>query len=190
MSEDKSIPTRSPKQVEWRSVKGYEGIYEVSNHGDVRRIAMGRGVSKTKERQRRPLADHPCGYLAITIQRDNKPRTFLVHRLVAEAFIGPLGRLEVNHRDGDKKNNQAANLEIVTRQQNIDHAVATGLVNNKGEKNTSARLTAGQVQEIRESYTPGGYRNGGKGYKALSKLYGVSWETIRSIVKGNTWQHV
>ncbi len=128
-------------------------------------------------------------YKAISLNAAGVPRTFLVHRLVAMAFLGPIpDTLDVNHIDGDKKNNAVANLEYMTRQQNLAHAVRIGLVDNFGENNPTSKLTTKQVAEIRANYSHGGYRVGGKGYKALAAEYGVSWELIRSIIKGRVWQ--
>jgi len=127
----------------------------------------------------------------VALQRANKSTRFFVHRLVAAAFISPICKpMEVNHKDGNKTNNRLSNLEIVTRQWNIDHAVRTKLIDNKGMKNSQAVLTDELVMEIRNSYTRGGIWNGGKGYKALAKQYGVKWGTIRDIIKRQNWAHV
>lgn len=137
------------------------------------------------------LSNHSHGYLAVSLHSGNKDRMFLVHRLVVAAFIGPIPpKMEVNHKNGNKKDNRVENLEIVTRQCNIDHAVATGLINNKGSRNMRAVLSEQQVQEIRNAYTEGGKWKGGKGYKALAKIYGVSWTSIRQVIKGRTWRHL
>lgn len=102
---------------EWRSVVGYEGLYQVSDEGRVRR---GGRVLK-----RQHTAN---GYPVVQLWRDGEPKTCLVHRVVAEAFIGtvPDGK-EVNHRDGDKENATPSNLEYVTRSENSIHAYKTGL---------------------------------------------------------------
>lgn len=173
---------------EWRSVVGYEGVYEVSDAGDIRRIGKGRGVAQDGRLRR--LASHQCGYFAVTLYRGGRVSGFLVHRLVAEAFIGRVADMEINHIDGDKRNNHVANLEIATRQANIDHAVATGLIASKGECNSQSVLSADRVREIRGRYVQGGRRCGGMGYKALAVAYGVSWGTIRDIIKRKIWQHI
>lgn len=105
--------------VEWRSVVGFEGLYEVSSDGRVRGLTV---------RRERRVTINPFGYQTIQLWRDNRGHMFMVHRIVAAAFIGPLpdGK-EVNHIDGDKGNNGVANLEYVTRSQNMIHAYDTGL---------------------------------------------------------------
>lgn len=172
--------------MEWRPIPGYEPYYEVSDEGQVRRIGKSRGSQVGRILNQ---TDHKQGYKAISLNAAGVPRTFLVHRLVAMAFLGPIpDTLDVNHIDGDKKNNAVANLEYMTRQQNLAHAVRIGLVDNFGENNPTSKLTTKQVAEIRANYSHGGYRVGGKGYKALAAEYGVSWELIRSIIKGRVWQ--
>ena len=117
----------------WCPVAGYEGLYEVSNHGTIRRVGKaarhgaGRGGGA---RIGRVLTPHVArgGYFAIQLWRDGRPETRLVHRIVATSFLGPLpdGK-EVNHRDGDKRNNRPPNLEYVTRSENNAHAYRIGL---------------------------------------------------------------
>ena len=169
----------------WRSVKEYGSYYEVSDQGRLRSLHAGHGNTPGTLKK---WTDHAQGYKATVLYRgDGSARGFLVHRLVAEAFLGEIPvDCEINHLDGDKHNNCVGNLEIVTRQQNIDHAVEHGLIDNKGERNSSARLTAEQVLEIRSRYRHGG----GPGYKALAKEYGVSWESVRDIIKRRNWWHV
>jgi hypothetical protein len=115
----------------WRAVIGFEGLYEVSNLGRVRRIGRaaktgaGRGGGIGRIRKLQPT---PEGYLHVVLWKDGKPKARQVHGLIAEAFLGPAppGH-EPNHEDGDKHNNRASNLEWVTRPENMKHAYATGL---------------------------------------------------------------
>lgn len=101
----------------WKPVAGWPA-YEVSDQGRVRR-ADGRP-------RRTPIGSN--GYATVQLWAAGRPRNFLVHTLVAQAFLGPApAGHEVNHIDGDKTNPAAANLEYVTRSQNMLHAVATGL---------------------------------------------------------------
>jgi hypothetical protein len=101
----------------WDSVVGFEGLYEVSDQGQVRRAG-------------RVLRDQhvPGGYRKVQLWKDGRPHNRLVHCLVAEAFLGPVpvGQ-EVNHRDGDKTHNAVSNLEYLTRSDNNRHAYRTGL---------------------------------------------------------------
>ena len=129
--------------------------------------------------------DHRQGYKTVSLWRDNRGRRYLVHRVVVEAFHGSIPRgMEVNHLNGDKHDNRLVNLELVLRQANIDHAVATGLIDNKGERNSQAKLNARDVRLIRAEH------ESGMGYKRIARTFGVTWETIRDIVKRQTWRHI
>ena len=102
----------------WRDIEGYEGLYQVSDFGDVRRLA-GNGCKKT--RVLKP-AKYGCGYLYVNFCKNNKVKKHKIHRLVATAFIPNLYNLpEVNHIDEDKTNNRVDNLEWCTSKQNCNH---------------------------------------------------------------------
>ena len=97
---------------EWRNIPSCDERYYVSSDG---RVLGANGLLK-------PVRGKD-GYLRCNIAQDGKFRLWLVHRLVAEAFIpNPDNKPEVNHIDGDKANNNVSNLEWVTREENIRHA--------------------------------------------------------------------
>lgn len=102
-----------------------EGFYEVSDWGRVRRAKPG-ARTKVGRLLKTPVSSH--GYATAHCYFSGKARGKYVHRLVAEAFIGPCppGK-QVNHKDGVKTNNNAANLEYVTPKDNTAHARRTGL---------------------------------------------------------------
>lgn len=112
----------------WKSVPGFEGSHEVSDLGRVRSVdrkALVNGANKKhlrfyKGRMLKPY-EFPNGYMGITLELRGKG--FLVHRLVAQAFV-PNGKHkpQVNHKDGDRKNNAASNLEWVTCSENNKHS--------------------------------------------------------------------
>lgn len=100
---------------EWRAIKGYEGVYEVSNKGEVRRIKKPRKCMKKFRKNR-------DGYLDVRLMKDGITKTHRVHRLVAEAFLEkPEGQVEVNHKDEDKTNNLVTNLEWCTHEYNLNY---------------------------------------------------------------------
>ena len=108
----------------WKTIEGTGGIYEVSNTGKVR-CTNYKMTGKTKELT---AGEKAGGYLQLRVKIDGKLKTVVVHRLVAEAFIpNPENKPEVNHKDGNKKNNHIDNLEWATRSENIQHAVTAGL---------------------------------------------------------------
>lgn len=122
---------------QWKDIQGYEGRYQVSDLGRVKAPARYvRFVSKAGNDFQRLRAEkiiatqvQNSGYAIVHLLTDAHSRKALtVHRLVAAAFVpNPAGLPEVNHRDGNKANNHAANLEWVTRSENKLHAVAAGL---------------------------------------------------------------
>lgn len=118
----------------WKDIEGYEGLYQVSNLGKVRSCdRYVRSVSKSGKVYRRRLnglilQDYQSdGYHMIDIQKYNIRESFLVHRLVAKAFVdNPDNKPAVNHIDRNKDNNSYNNLEWVTNQENSQHAKLTG----------------------------------------------------------------
>lgn len=102
----------------WKKVVGYN--YEVSNEGNVR-----------KQSSKKPKATftNNCGYELVILYKNNEQKAVRVHRLVADLFVPNknLFNNEVNHKDGNKKNNRAENLEWVDRLTNIRHAIRLGL---------------------------------------------------------------
>ena len=124
------------------------------------------------------------GYCRVHISHKGVQYKFLVHRLVAEAFILNPNRLpEVNHIDGNKQNNSVDNLEWCTRSQNTSHAFKTGLRNYNGCKNPHSKLTQSDVETIRRIYVRGKHcENNSYG---LAKRYNVSPKTIQNVVNGN-----
>lgn len=100
---------------EWKPIIGYEGLYEVSNLGNVKSLCAGRWH---KEMMRKPVKDKD-GYLTVVLKKYGKYKCFKVHRLVAQAFIPNPNELpQVNHIDEDKTNNTNGNLEWCTSQYN------------------------------------------------------------------------
>lgn len=109
----------------WKPVAGYEGLYEVSNMGNVRsldRTVKNKNGLAVKKGKVIKQAGVNSGYLRVNLWKDNMGSCFLVHRLVAEAFIGNPDNLpEVNHIDENKHNNCANNLEYCDRRYNANY---------------------------------------------------------------------
>lgn len=112
----------------WKDIKGYEGIYQVSNLGRVKSL----GNNKTKkEKILKPAINR--GYLRITIQKDGINKKKYVHRLVAETFIpNSEKKPQVNHINCKKDDNRVCNLEWCTNGENQKHAWDNGLKINVG----------------------------------------------------------
>jgi hypothetical protein len=169
---------------EWRPIADWPE-YAVSNLGRVKRLTS-RTCAKAGSMLKTPPRSKKSPYPAVDLCRDGERRTFAVHQLVAAAFLGPCSNgLEVNHKNGDKTDPKASNLEYATSSANQLHAYATGLQSAVGELNGQAILTEEQVREIRSSC------RGIFGEQAkLARTYGVSPHTIGDIYHRRTWAHV
>lgn len=121
--------------MEWRDVVGYENIYEVSDTGKVR-TKEGKVTYSTRYRcervwkqrtLRQKVSKDKC--CRVNLWKGGKEKTFLVHRLVAFAFIPEVkGKEYINHIDGDRLNNNVSNLEWCTHVENNNHTFDTGLM--------------------------------------------------------------
>ena len=97
-----------------KDIKGYEGLYKVTDKGEVISVRRGKMLKPQKKRK---------GYLFVILCNNKHRRRFYVHRLVAEAFIeNPCSKEQVNHINGVKNDNRVSNLEWVTAKENIFHA--------------------------------------------------------------------
>lgn len=96
----------------WKPIEGFNGVYDVSDHGRVRSHFREGGIRKMHAKS--------SGYVQVNLYRDGGYKHVFVHRLVATAFLGP-SELDINHKDGNKLNNCAENLEYVTQRENSAH---------------------------------------------------------------------
>lgn len=132
----------------WKNIKGYEGIYQISNHGKVRSLTCvltdknGRRVMhKGKEMKQTP---NSSGYLRVFLKKNGVGRYWFVHRLVALHFVSNNDTERnnvVNHLDSNFLNNSASNLEWTTPLGNVQHAI----------KNGRTRRTREWLRHLRES---------------------------------------
>jgi hypothetical protein len=168
--------------MSWVVVKDFPWLV-VSETGQVIRLA--RSAQKTKagkpgnwiyipEKELSPRSTG-AGYMAVQTKTQGKRTTLYIHRLVAGAYIPkPFGCNEVNHKDGNKKNNSIENLEWTTHSQNLIHARASGLY-------TKHFLQADDVLKIKKRL------DNKEISSVIAKEYGVSPRTIYCIKSGKTW---
>ena len=174
----------------WKDIPGYEGLYQVNNLGEVKSLKryVNHSVVGLKrvvnEKIKKPvMADR---YLQIKLHRDGVGKHFLLHRIVANAFVpNPNGKQQVNHKDGNKLNNKYTNLEWCTSFENMLHAVDTGLMKKRyGENSRNHKLTENDVIKIRQLWKDN------KTIKYIADLFDMSTSHIGAIIKYKYWSHI
>lgn len=176
----------------WKEIKGYEGYYEVSSAGNVRRV--GRHFRKDilfPERLDVPIIMKQhlsrCGYLMVPVSK-GKTKHVTVHRLMAIAFIDnpdPSTKTIVNHINGIKSDNRIENLEWCTYKENTIHGWKNKLNRpNIGEANGGSKLSEDDVRNIRRLFDKK------MRIRDVMSLYGMSRSCITDIKTRVSWAHV
>lgn len=120
----------------WKDIEGYEGLYQVSNFGNVKRLEgkIYSYITNKYETRKEHMIKTRVGnrkYKVVNLCKNSKRECKTVHRLIAQAFLPNPNNFEcVNHIDGNKLNNKIDNLEWCTTQQNIQHAYKNNLMTN------------------------------------------------------------
>jgi hypothetical protein len=168
----------------WKDIPEFKGFYQASNLGRIRNIEryvkqQGGGVQLKKCKILSPSINR-IGYSVCALSVDNKLKSRTVHGLVACAFLGfpPIDCYEINHIDGNKRNNFAENLEWSNRSANLKHAVKLGLMHyNSGEDHWNSKFTNLQRKEILF------LRNSGGTLVEIANTFNVFPSTIARIIK-------
>jgi hypothetical protein len=174
----------------WRPVVGFEGQYEVSSAGHVRRCARVRersdGTTYTvREQELRQVAyGHKRNYLGVGFKvAPRVNRVQLVHRLVADAFLpNPESLPAVNHKNLDKLDNRVENLEWCTYAANQQHAADRGRYHGRTNPNARRKLEPMQVDSILNRLAKG------ETHRTLAAAFGVSMSMIQCIKQRRSWQ--
>lgn len=123
---------------EWRDIPGYKGLYQVSNLGRIKSLIdkkydLNEKVVKIINREKILKQNlTKKGYCSVKLYKDDKSKNYVVHRLVAEAFIPNIdNKPQVNHIDGNKLNNCVSNLEWNTNEENFNNAIKINLIKTK-----------------------------------------------------------
>lgn len=181
-------------QIEiWRPIADFDG-YEVSSLGRVRSWRRPKGVKgfrgtisgrrETSFVLTPPKESNKQSRLKISLCRDGKVYNARVHLLVAQAFLpNPDNLPQVNHKTGNFRDNRVANLEWISKEGNIAHAVKHGLTAH-GEKNRFAKLNPQKVRESRQLYASG------VSQEEIGRIMGVSQVAIGLALRGVTWRRV
>lgn len=177
----------------WLPVPGYEGRYEVSDHGRVRSLAriitrtMADGSIQHQNRPEKIMGQATCGgstYPRVSLTVDYEKKTFTVHSLVLRAFVGrsPEG-MECRHLDGNYLNARLDNLQWGTHPENETDKLQHGSI-VRGEEIPQSVLTSSDVLAIRRRYAAGELQY------VMAREFGVSKATICRAINGNCWAHV
>lgn len=175
----------------WRKIPGYEGFYEVSDAGRVRRLrtnvshANRWGMIDRYVRERILKQTDHRGHKRVVLYRESKRKVWFVHRLVALAFLGPQPPEKdmVAHRDGIHGHNTPENLYYATAAENSADAIRHGK-QVRGERMPQAKMTAEKVREARR------LRLSGLSYQRIADQFSVTARCIILIDNGKTWSHV
>lgn len=177
------------KEVEvWEDVVGFEGIYQVSSMGRIRSLNRLTADGRKVKGRIKKLKRNNRGYVTVSLWKDNKESTRLVHRLVAESFILNESCLEqVNHIDEDKNNNAVSNLEWCSNGYNFNHG--TRAERTTGHKNYINReRPTYEGKRVKATCTKTGLviylENMHKG-----RDYGFDFRSISSVCRGKQKTH-
>ena len=151
--------------------------YEINQDGHVRRVKASFGTRPMKTVNWCRMSN---GYAKVSLCRDSKRKEFLVHRLVALAFIGDPDGMDVCHYDGDKLNNCIENLRIDTRKGNMADQIRMEKT-PRGEKCGSNKYTADFVKQLKQEL------HGGISVTDLSNKYDIPKPTLYGIRSGANW---
>ena len=157
----------------WKTILNYNK-YEISNLGRIKRFS----------RIRKPVLGKD--YYRINLCKSSTQKTFYIHILVAENFIGSIPKdFIVNHKDGNKLNNAVENLEIISKQDNVVHAYKNNLTKTKkGSDHQNSKITEDDVHKIFE------LRKEGKTHKEIAAIFNISREQVRDIINRKRWKHL
>lgn len=162
---------------EWVQVPGYEGVYEAARHGEIRRAGKTNPIKTCRNKKHK-------GYHKLQLWFIGIPKGFFLHVLIAEIFIGPRPgpRWECNHKNGDKDDNSAGNLEWLDKPDHDEHTFETGLLDcYSGENHPNAVLTVEAVRWARENA-------GSLSCRGMARKLGVHHETLRMAIRGESWR--
>ena len=166
----------------WKDVKGYEGLYEVSDLGQVRNARTMLLLSVHERSKGRKYSS-----MSVGLFKNGKQRQVSMHRIIAFAFIeNEDNKPFINHKDGNPRNNQLGNLEWCTAKENSQHASRSGLLRPmRGEDCGTSKLKERDVLRIKEMYKTKKYRQW-----ELGKMFGVGQDQISRVISGDNWKYL
>lgn len=170
--------------MEWRDIPDYEGIYQVSEYGDVRslpRVIMRRnGRKKTIEGKiLKPYTYDKYGHLSVALGKNGIKKHKTIHSLVMLAFAGsrPFPECDIRHLDGNSKNNYIGNLVYGTRSENMTDCSMQGKVHGQ-------KLSKEEVIKIRE------LSKEGIPHRKIAKIFGIHSSSVMDIIKRRSYKWI
>ena len=162
------VTMQTRQKEEWKDIKGFEGLYQISNFGKVKRMRyINKNTNKEQERIK-VLKLRKDGYYEVALYKDGKPKYIQVHRLVAGAFLqNPNNLPQVNHKDGNKQNNYVENLEWVTISENVLH---------------STRVLRKNIREVSQYTLSGIYLATYSSIQIASEITGIRQSSISNVL--------
>ncbi len=155
----------------WLPMKRFEGYYEISNLGNIRR-------AKSKRLRRISYANI---YPSIVLSVKGKHKTIRIHRLVAETFLPPVkGKTHVNHKNGNKNDNRVENLEWVTQAENNLHAYR---VLHRASSIKKGTIPCNRIVNNEDIPIMNELNKNGMNTDDIAKIYGVCGSTIRKHIR-------
>jgi len=169
----------------WKDIKDYEGVYQISNSLNMRKISGPKNKNIKFQRDR-------DGYLHVGLTRNKIRKFYLVHRLLMETFIGPCPKgMECRHLDGNPQNNKLNNLCWGSHSDNEKDKIRHGTksnpiwIDNKGIKCSWAKLNDWKVRIIKRLIEDGYLTQ-----KEIAKIFNIDKSTISNIKRNKRWKHV
>lgn len=158
----------------YKAIKGYEGVYEINELGQVRSVdrivKLKDGSIRKRQGKKLKLFVNKLGYSTIRLQKNGIAKTYLVHRLVAEAFLpNPDSLLEIHHLNHDRKDNRIQNLMWVSRSEQRDEHWRAAQSKTKGNR---LRVVGNGIDKIYNSA------------KAVERELGVNRYDVMRVAKG------
>lgn len=177
--------TPTQKLEQWRDIPGYEGIYQVSDLGNVRALdRLGKDGRRLPAKALTPCDDGK-GYRAICIPYNGKYKSFFVHALVMAAFVGPRPEgCHVCHNNGIPSDNRLCNLRYDTPQANErDKDLHGTRPDLRGEKSGTSKITEDDARQILAL-------NGTMSQYEIARQFGISRSQVAKILYGQRWPHL
>lgn len=183
----------------WRDIKGYEGLYQISNLGNIKSLTRieytynylkKEKIKRVRKEKLISSNNNVKRYKIVSLTKNGKTKTFTIHRLVAQTFIpNPENKPQVNHINGIKTDNRVENLEWCSASENIIHAYKNNLLTSSQKQKEAAKKTIKKAAKAKRRKV---YQLTMEGKKIklwnsmyeLYKKYNYSWGTIRKVCIG------